>query len=86
MPESFSQAAFALQVGEVSPPVTTAFGIHLIHCLAVEPGQKQWTDVRDALQTATTQYLFMRLAGQLRPKAKIEYKEPMPAKPMPAAQ
>ena len=42
MPESFSAAAFTLEEGEVSEPVVTAFGVHLIRCLKIEPGQKQW--------------------------------------------
>ena len=38
MPESFSQAAFALEPGAISPCFITTFGVHLIQCLEIKPG------------------------------------------------
>ncbi|MEZ6114269.1 MAG: peptidylprolyl isomerase [Pirellulaceae bacterium] len=64
MPESFSKAAFELKVGEVSRPVATSVGIHIIHCLAIEPGKKTWRESRRDLETAVTAYLFEWCAGQ----------------------
>ena len=40
MDESFSRAAFALEVGQVSPPVKTSFGVHLIRCDQTKPGER----------------------------------------------
>ena len=40
MEEAFSRAAFALEVGQVSQPVVTRFGVHLIRCDAVKPGTR----------------------------------------------
>ena len=62
MVESFSQAAFALEVGQVSRPVTTRFGVHLIRCEQVKPGNKKWSEVREQLQKALARELLDRLA------------------------
>ena len=73
MSESFSRAAFALQTGEVSEPVVSTFGVHLIRCLGIEPGQQRWQDVRQELTRAVTEYLFTWAAGRERVQAKIEF-------------
>jgi len=41
MDEAFSRAAFALQTGQISPPVRSPFGVHLIRCEAIKPGTEQ---------------------------------------------
>jgi parvulin-like peptidyl-prolyl isomerase len=73
MPESFSAAAFQLQPGEVSSPVETSFGVHLITCLEVKPGTRTWQDAADELRPAIIRYLFRWIADKERPTAKIEY-------------
>ncbi len=78
MPESFSRAAFELKDGEVSQPVVTAFGVHLITCLEIKPGQLTWQDVRPALHRAVNNYLFDWAADQRRGKAQIEYADAWP--------
>lgn len=81
MPESFNAAAFALKVGETGEPIETAFGIHLIHCLGIEPGQKTWASARAPLRAAVTRYLFDTLVEQQRGDSKIEYlTSPKPSK------
>lgn len=75
MPEPFSQAAFALEKGGISPPVITVFGVHLILCQDIQPGQKTWPDVRGELEQAVTQYLFQWMADRQRPKSKVELLE-----------
>lgn len=71
MQESFSRAAFALELNEVSEPVTTAVGAHLIKCLEVEPGQRRWQEVREPLRVAVTTHLFNWVAAQQRSRSKI---------------
>jgi parvulin-like peptidyl-prolyl isomerase len=73
MPESFARAAFALESQQISPPVETAFGVHLIQCLEIKPGQRRWQDVRAELEQAMTQYLFDWAANQVRAQSRIEY-------------
>jgi parvulin-like peptidyl-prolyl isomerase len=72
MPEAFSQAAFALQAGEISQPLATTFGVHLIQVIEVKPGQRTWQEARDQLKPAVTLYLFRWLADKQRAESKIE--------------
>jgi parvulin-like peptidyl-prolyl isomerase len=74
MPEAFTVAAFQLKVGQVSPPVTTSFGVHIIKCLEEKPGQRQWEQARDELRKAVTRFLFVWAANREREEAEIELK------------
>jgi len=74
MPEPFSRAAFALDKGQVSPPVVSPAGVHLIQCLDIKPGEKTWQEARTELERTVTQYLFRWVADQTRPDAEIEIK------------
>lgn len=73
MPEDYSKVAFALKPGEISDPLVSPFGVHLITVLEAKAGAKTWRDVAGDLRPAVTRYLFRWLADQERPKAKIEY-------------
>jgi peptidyl-prolyl cis-trans isomerase C len=73
MPEDFSQTAYALQPGEISQPLVSPFGVHLITVLEAKPGQRTWQDAAGELRPAVTLYLFRWIADQERAKAKIEY-------------
>lgn len=78
MPELFTQAAFALAKGELSPPVRSKFGVHLIQCVEIKPGQRSWEDCREELTQAVTAYLFRWAADRSRAAAKIEYTDAWP--------
>jgi parvulin-like peptidyl-prolyl isomerase len=78
MPEGFSRAAFELGKDEVSQPVRSKFGIHLIQCVDVKPGDKQWSDVKKELSIAVTRYLFDWVSDQQRKQAKIEIAQGVP--------
>ena len=73
MPEEFSKLAYSLKPGEVSPPLASPFGVHLITVLEVKPGKRTWQDAAGELRPAVTLYLFRWIADQERAKAKIEY-------------
>jgi parvulin-like peptidyl-prolyl isomerase len=78
MPESFAKAAFALKPNEVSKPVATGFGVHLIKCLEIKPGQRQWHEIEPEVRQAATAYAFDWLADRRRSTAKIEYTGALP--------
>lgn len=78
MPEEFSAAAFQLQVGQVSHPVVTRAGVHLIQCLEEQPGTRQLADVRQELETAMTRHLFSWAADQVRGATSVEWTGAIP--------
>jgi parvulin-like peptidyl-prolyl isomerase len=75
MPESFSRAAFALKEGEISQPVASPFGVHLILCTGIKPGKKTLADdaVRQRVQFLLAQQHFETIAAKERKTARIEY-------------
>jgi parvulin-like peptidyl-prolyl isomerase len=73
MAEAFSSAAFQLDQGEISPPVTTPFGVHLIQCTDVKPGKQTWQNERRALAESWTRDCFSTLAEAARSKATVKY-------------
>ena len=78
MPEAFSTVAFALEKDQVSDPVATQYGVHLIQCREIKPGQQTIADVREELEQAIAEYLFSWLAEKERPAAKIEFTGKLP--------
>lgn len=66
MPPEFSQAAFQLTAGQISPPVVSPFGVHLIKCLETKPGKIGWKDAREAVQQDAAKTLFDRIHQQHR--------------------
>lgn len=72
MYEPFARAAFDLQVGEVSEPVLTPQGLHLITVTDVKAGDKQFSDVREEVQRAYARELEAEITAQQREKANIE--------------
>ncbi len=78
MPEPFSRQAFALKQGEMSEPVISQFGVHLIFCLEIRPGKKQWTDVRTTLERGVTEFLFGWAADRKRKEMTVEFTDALP--------
>jgi hypothetical protein len=73
MPEFFGQAAFRLEAGEISPPIASPLGVHLIQCIEIEPGKKTWEDVRDDVRKSLTEELFESLAKNPQSPPDVKY-------------
>jgi len=73
MPEFFAAAAFALDEGQVSAPVESPYGVHLIQCIEIRPGRKRWRDVRDSLHSAVAEYLFDWLAAREETQHDVQF-------------
>jgi parvulin-like peptidyl-prolyl isomerase len=73
MPDGFTQAAFALAPGEISPPVDTPFGVALIRCLEVEAGTKTYQDVRETVADFAREDLFRWIVEKRLPDAQVEF-------------
>ncbi|GIW94399.1 MAG: hypothetical protein KatS3mg110_2440 [Pirellulaceae bacterium] len=81
MPESFSRAAFDLELGKVSEPIITRIGVHLIQCLEEEPGTRRLEDVRGEVEAAMAAYLFRWSADRHRAEVTLEWNEQLVPRP-----
>jgi parvulin-like peptidyl-prolyl isomerase len=78
MVESFSRAAFQLQPGEISQPVRSPFGVHLIRCDGVVPGKKTIADLTGPIDDALAKELLEKLSRMERGKTAVEYTSAWP--------
>jgi parvulin-like peptidyl-prolyl isomerase len=78
MDETFSRAAFALDAGQISPPVRTRFGVDLIRCDEVVPGTKTISDVKDAIDNALARELLEKISNYQRGKTAVKYTDAWP--------
>ena len=78
MDEAFSRAAFSLKPGEVTPPVRSPFGVHLIRCDEVRPGKKRLADVRQEVDDALARELFDKLARLAARTTAVKYTGAVP--------
>lgn len=73
MLEEFGEALFSLKPGEISQPVTTPLGTHLIMATGVHPGGKQWTQVIPQIKQAAAKDKIKKLVQKEHETAKIEF-------------
>ena len=73
MPPTFSQAAFKLQADEISGPVVTPFGVHLIKCLELKEGKTGWRDALNEVRQNAIRDLFRELARRHRANVSIKF-------------
>jgi parvulin-like peptidyl-prolyl isomerase len=73
MHEAFAAAAFALARDEVSQPVITPFGVHLIQVTGEKPGGKKLADAAEEVYRAAEARLFDTLVASGRKRAKVDY-------------
>lgn len=72
LPPAVSQAAFALKVDEITEPIVSPFGVHLIQVTERHPGQLSLQDVRPLIVERLSQQLWTESIKKLRATAKIE--------------
>ena len=75
----FEQALNALQPGQVSQPVVSRFGVHLIQLMErrqVQPSPREQREMaRYALREKKTEEAYRQWAQELRARAYVEYRE-----------
>ena len=77
--DAFSDAAFALKKGEISQPVLTEYGWHLIQVTDVRPGNPvEFKQIKQAVFNRYAFDLYNLIIESQRKKAKIDVK-PLPA-------
>jgi peptidyl-prolyl cis-trans isomerase C len=77
MVAEFSKAAFALEVGEVSDPVKSKFGWHVIKLEGRrDKAPPALAEVEDSIRSLVLQDTVESLSGSLREAATIEFKVP----------
>jgi parvulin-like peptidyl-prolyl isomerase len=75
--ESFSKAAFALQVGQVSDIVQTEYGLHLIKVTGRKPGKaSDFAKIKEGVREFCAEDMRMQLLNQQRKAATIEINLP----------
>ncbi|BBO16931.1 peptidyl-prolyl cis-trans isomerase [Candidatus Brocadia pituitae] len=75
MVEPFAAAAFALKVGQLSEPVKTNFGYHIIKVTEIKPGTAvKFDDIKQTVKQDLLQEKAQVLISQIRQKAKIDIK------------
>lgn len=77
MVETFAKAAFALKPYEMSEPIQTQFGYHLILCTGRKPGQPvKFEDVKEEVREVYCNRLREYLVTELKKTSKIEIATP----------
>jgi parvulin-like peptidyl-prolyl isomerase len=77
MVPEFEQAAFALKTGDVSEPVKTQFGYHIIKVTnRTEAAPQSFDEVREDIRRTLISEYVESLLDDLQNKAKIEIKDP----------
>jgi parvulin-like peptidyl-prolyl isomerase len=78
MPVQLTREVFRLNVGEVSQPFRTSWGVHLCLVTDRKPGDLSLEDVRDEVLARMSQDLWNETIAELRKTAKIEWKVEKP--------
>ncbi|MBS0201370.1 MAG: peptidylprolyl isomerase [Planctomycetes bacterium] len=72
LPTPVTQAAFALKVNDLSDPIVSAFGVHLLQVTERIPGDLSLEDVRPQIMERLSEQLWAEAIQTERKTAKIE--------------
>lgn len=72
LPAPVAKAAFSLNINEISEPVVSAFGVHLIQVTERIPGELSLEDVRPQIFERLSDQLWTETVHRERQSAKIE--------------
>jgi parvulin-like peptidyl-prolyl isomerase len=76
MVEPFARAAFALKPYQISEPIETQFGVHLILAVDIRPGREvKFDQARPFVQEVYGERLREAIINAYRPRSKIEVNE-----------
>ena len=73
MPEAFSKTVFKMSVGDVSEPIQTRFGVHLVRVLEIKAGEKRLAQVRKQVEKAATKFVFEWIVKEQATKTEVRY-------------
>ncbi len=75
LPAPVARAAFALKVNDISEPVVSTFGVHLIQVTERQPGELSLEDVRPQIVERLSEQLWTETVSRERKTAKIEFSQ-----------
>ena len=73
MHETITTAAFALKKGQMSTPLVTPHGVHLLRYTDIEPGKQTWQEARAELRRVMTRDIFRQIVASERPSVSVRY-------------
>ena len=76
LPASVSEAAFQLKGDDISEPIRSPFGWHLLQVTERKPGDISLEDARPVVLNTLSQELWRELVDKERQKAEIEFVKP----------
>jgi peptidyl-prolyl cis-trans isomerase C len=73
MADAFADAAFRLQIGQISQPVVSPFGVHLIQVTETKPGKKPFQQAREKVRNDAASALYQSLVARQRKVTKVAF-------------
>jgi parvulin-like peptidyl-prolyl isomerase len=59
---------------QISQPITTAFGVHLLKISEIKAGKSSWRDAKIQLKKSATKFLFDWIVQKQLQESKVEFK------------